>query len=152
MFKNQHLWRLRPMLLNEKTLCSKACRRTRSGMGRFLNVNQIRDKIINVGNVTYKFVIAFLCVEETKIDQSFPVPQFKIDGYQYQPFPRDRSSEDGGETVYIRECLTAKRLTKLETKTVAFTYRSPKLNKNEFFRKTSVSVSKIINKYENLTC
>ena len=134
------------MFLNDKTLCTKACRRTRPGRGCILNINYLRDKIINLREVNYKFLIDTLCVEETKIDGSFPDPQFQIDKYQYQPFGRDRSLEDGGEIVYIREFFAAKKLTKLETKTIVFSYRSPKQNKNDFFREISFSLNKIVNK------
>ena len=38
-----------------------------------------------------------LCIDETKLDASFPNAQFHIEGYQYPPFRRDRGENGGGE-------------------------------------------------------
>ena len=38
-----------------------------------------------------------LCIDETKLDTSFPDSQFKIDGYQFPLFRKDRDSKDGGK-------------------------------------------------------
>ena len=41
--------------------------------------------------------IDVLCVDETKLDSSFPDHQFKIEGYQFPPFRGDRNSKGGGK-------------------------------------------------------
>ena len=36
-----------------------------------------------------------LCVDETKLDSSFPNSQFRIDGYIFPPYRRDRDNNGG---------------------------------------------------------
>ena len=58
-----------------------------------------------------------LCLDETKLDASFPDTQFHIEGYQYPPFRRDRDKNGGGKIIFIREGLIAKRLYAYEDST-----------------------------------
>ena len=46
-----------------------------------------------------------ICIGETKLDTSFPDSQFKIDGYQFPLFRKDRDSKGGGKTVLCRKAL-----------------------------------------------
>ena len=48
-------------------------------------------------------------VSETKIDESFPTCQFKIDGFS-TPFRLDRNKEGGGIIVYVRSDIPCKIL------------------------------------------
>ena len=59
----------------------------------YLNVNSLRGKITNLRDITKKSPIDNLCVDETKLDESFPNPEFKTDAYQYPPLRRDRKSK-----------------------------------------------------------
>ena len=54
------------------------------------------------------------CVNETKLDSSYPDSQFHIDVYQFLPFRRDRDKYGGGKIVFLRERFIAKRLGNLE--------------------------------------
>ena len=45
----------------------------------------------------------------------FPGSQFKIDGYQFPPFRRDRDKHGGGKVVYIKEGLIVNRIKEFET-------------------------------------
>ena len=96
-----------------------------------------------------------MCIDETKLDDTFPDAQFKINNYQYPPFRRDRNSKGGGKNVYIRQGLISKRLSKFESKgieticieltiskkkwCILFAYRPPNLDKNRcrFLKKKS---------------
>ena len=42
--------------------------------------------IITLREVVEKAPIDILCIDETKLDDTFPDAQFKIDNYQYPPF------------------------------------------------------------------
>ena len=44
--------------------------------------------------------INILCVNETKLDSSFSDHQFKIEGYQFPPFRRDRNSKGGKISLF----------------------------------------------------
>ena len=111
-------------------------------------------------------LIDVLCVDETTLDSSFPNHQFKIEGYQFPPFRRDRNSKSGEKLVYLGEGFIAKRIPKFETDKaeiicieitivkkkwcILFTYRPPNLSKTEFFVEISVTLDKALNKYDNL--
>ena len=51
-------------------------------------------------------------ISETKIDESFPLSQFIIDGFSL-PYRRDRNAHGGGFLVYFRNDITSK-LSKIE--------------------------------------
>ena len=82
----------------------------------YLNINSLKNKIINLREVVDNVLIDILCIDETKLDDTFPDAQFKINNYQYPPFRRDRNSKGGGKIVYIRQGLISKRLSKFESK------------------------------------
>ena len=71
----------------------------------YLNIKSLRSKIISLREITQKIPIDILCVGETKLDESFPGLQIKI----------DRISKGGGKIVINFEGLIAKRLSDLET-------------------------------------
>ena len=54
-------------------------------------------------------VIDILVISETKLDDSFPLSQFCIDGYS-KPFRLDRNTHGGGVIAFIREDIPCKRL------------------------------------------
>ena len=51
-----------------------------------------------------------LCIDETKLDKSFPDAQFHIEGYQYLAFRKDRNKNGGGKILYVKEELICKRI------------------------------------------
>ena len=131
-----------------------------------MNVNFLSAKIESLREILLKAPIEILCVDETKLDSSFPEAQFKIENYQYPPFRRDRNSKGGGKIVFVRKGIISKQLSEFETKTaeticieltisnkkwcILFCYRPPKFNKNAFFEEIATSLNKISNKYENI--
>ena len=133
----------------------------------YLNINHIGNKIINLRDICFKAPIDILCIDETKLDCSYPDSQFHIDGYQFPPFRKDRNKNGGGKIVYTREGIIVKRLKELEGKTseiicleltiskkkwcVTFAYRPPQTNnKKLFFSELNISLNLITNKYENI--
>ena len=44
-----------------------------------------------------------LCIDETKLDTSFPDSQFKIEGYQFPLFRKDGDSKGYGKIVSVLE-------------------------------------------------
>ena len=105
-----------------------------------------------------------MCIDETKLDETFPDAQFMIENYQFPPLKRDRNKKGIGKMVFIMKELLAKRLEDFETKSteticielliskrkwcIIFTYRPPKYN--VFFQELSKTVSQAINKYHIL--
>ena len=58
--------------------------------------------------------IDVICIDETKLDFSYPDSQYHVDGYQFLPFYRDQNKHVGGKIVYIRKKLIAKRFVDTE--------------------------------------
>ena len=67
----------------------------------YLNINSLRYKIIGLSNIVAKFPIEILCIDETKLDDSFQDSQFLIKNYQFLSFRRDRNSKGRGKTVCV---------------------------------------------------
>ena len=65
-----------------------------------LNINSIRNKF-----EALKYIVCgnldILIVTESKLDSSFPVNQFSMDGY-YPPFRADSTGNGGGVIIYVR--------------------------------------------------
>ena len=87
------------------------------------NVNHLIVATLNINSIRYKFdqlkfliqdKIDILVLQETKIDHTFPLNQFIIEGYS-PPFRRDRTCMGGGIMVYVRENVSAKILNISET-------------------------------------
>ena len=82
------------------------------------NLNRIIIGHININSLRNKFEllqsmisgnIDILVVTETKLDESFPPPQFKIQGYKL-PFRMDRNQNGGGVIIYVREDIPCRQL------------------------------------------
>ena len=57
--------------------------------------------------------VDILLISETKLDPSFQIAQFCIDGYT-PPYRLDRNGNGGGIILYVREDIPSKVLTKME--------------------------------------
>ena len=115
----------------------------------YININSLKEKAIPLREALSNAPIDVLCVDETKLDSSFQDHQFKIEGYQFPPFRRDRNSKGAGKLVYLREGFIVKRIPKFETEkakticieiTIAkkkwcnlFAYRPPNFSKTDSF-------------------
>ena len=54
-----------------------------------------------------------LLISETKLDSSFPLNQFHIDGFT-TPYRLDRNQNGGGIMLYIRDDIPSKSLTDIK--------------------------------------
>ena len=66
-----------------------------------LNINSLKNK--------FEFLVEFirgkvdiLMISETTVDESFPLGQFKVYGFN-APFRLDRNSNGGGIMLFVRE-------------------------------------------------
>lgn len=75
------------------------------------NINILQNKNINVREIITKAPLDVLCVEETKLEDSFLNSQF------ISKISNDRSSTGVGKLVYVRQGITLKRREKFENKT-----------------------------------
>ena len=56
--------------------------------------------------------IDIVCISETKLDNSFPIPQFEVEGYS-TPFRKDINFSSGGMLVYVNKDIPSKLLKNL---------------------------------------
>ena len=75
------------------------------------NINRLVLAHLNINSLSAKFDqlklligknIDILVLTETKIDNSFPSAQFRIEGFS-MPFRLDRNRFGGGVLIYVRE-------------------------------------------------
>ena len=62
----------------------------------YLNTNSLGEKINHLREIWKESPIDILCVDETKIDSSYPDAQVQINDYQFLPFKRDKNKYGGG--------------------------------------------------------
>ena len=72
-----------------------------------LNVNSVHNKFVSIQELIKRTFDIFL-ISETKIDDSFPNAQFKIEGYK--SFRKDRDAFGGGLLFYVNEKLNCRSL------------------------------------------
>ena len=73
-----------------------------------ININSLRNKFdYLIGQITGN--IDILMISPTKLDNSFPIGQFLINGYS-EPFRIDRNSQVGGIMLYVRGDILSKLL------------------------------------------
>ena len=70
----------------------------------YFNINSIRNKFGSVRAAVVNFVDIFIAAE-TKINESFPIAQFEIDGF-HKTLRLDVTDKSGGLLVYIRSYFT----------------------------------------------
>ena len=133
----------------------------------YLNINFLQNKIDPLREILHKTPLEIVCIDETKLDDSFPDQQFKIEGYQFPPFRRDRNNDGGGKIFFVKDGLLVNRLTEFETNIseticleltiskkkwfIMFVYRPPdEGNKKVFFEELTNSLNKATNKYDNI--
>ena len=115
-------------ILSEKQKFSSACDLSHEkclhklNAARPQNSNRILIAHLNSNSLTNKFEILnetitskvdILLISETKLDSSFPLNQFHINGFT-TPYRLDRNQNVGGIMLYIREEIPSKSLTEIK--------------------------------------
>ena len=128
-----------------------------------LNINSLGGKF----NEVQEWIEAFdiLCIQETKIDRSFPDSQFAIAGYNM--YRRDRKKGGGGIMVYVRKSLPSYRLKIKTNETEAILvdfqagkqhisllcgYKLPSVNNNIFVDEMYTLLDAAISNRPNIIC
>ena len=73
-----------------------------------ININSIRNKINLLADII-RGRVDILLVSETKLDNTFPKPQFFLQGYS-EPIRIDRTANGGGLLLYLRDDIPVKPL------------------------------------------
>ena len=129
-----------------------------------LNINSIRNKFDSVQELIQISKMNLLLISETKLDESFPSAQFKINGYRM--FRRDRSLYGCGLCFYIDENLACKvvnhkSLNNYETICLEINtrkrkwliiglYKPPNVKENVFLENMSTALQDFSKTYENI--
>ena len=74
----------------------------------YINVNSIRNKHADLFTIV-NLNVDILTMPETKLDSSFPVVQFTVDGYS-EPYRKDRYANGGGSLVYVKEDIPSREI------------------------------------------
>ena len=80
----------------------------------YLNINSLRNKIIDVREMIGRLQLDYFVMSETKLDSSFPSAQFHIGDYEIRN-RRDTDKSGGGLTEFVKKGIITKRLKDLET-------------------------------------
>ena len=73
-----------------------------------LNINSIRNKFDALCRI-FKQKFDILLVSKTKIDDTFPLAQFCVEGYS-TPYRLDRTRKGGGLLLYVRDDIPSKQI------------------------------------------
>ena len=80
-----------------------------------VNINSIRHKFLPLEEVLKKNVLDILIIQETKLDNSFPVAQFLVD--EFVMYRNDFRNDSGGLMMFVRGDLPQRRRNELEVNT-----------------------------------
>ena len=132
----------------------------------YLNINNLRNKIVDLRYVLAQTGIELLAVSETKLSENFPDAQFYVEGNNLPPYHKDRNSNGGGLMVFTKKDLITRRIKELEStkieiisleltvskrKWIIFSvYRPPKTNFQTFFSELNICLDKATRTYENI--
>ena len=130
-----------------------------------IGINSLREKIVSLREVSSKASFDILCVDETKLDASFPDHQFKYQGINSHQLEEIVILREGG-IVFVRKGFLVKQMKNFETENpeaiclelviakkkwcILFAYRPPDTNKTMFFNEIYVTLNKILGKYDNI--
>ena len=87
---------------------------------RTQNFNNVIIGNLNINSLDFNFnelrllvtgIFDISIITETKLDDTFPLSQFHIDGFS-TPYSLDRNKNGGGTIIYIREEIPSKIVTK----------------------------------------
>ena len=75
----------------------------------YLNINSLRNKIIDVRELIGRLQLDYFVISETKLDSSFPSAQFHIGDYEIGN-RRDRNKSGGGLIEFVKKGIITKNL------------------------------------------
>ena len=80
----------------------------------YLNINHLRNKIIGIRCILNEIGLEYISISETKLDEAFSDSQFKIDGFHFPPFRKDRNGQGGVLMIFVKNNIIVSRLTEYE--------------------------------------
>ena len=84
----------------------------------YLNINSLRNKIVDARELFGKLQLDYFVLSETKLDDSFPSAQFYIENFEIRN-RRDRDKNGGGLIEFVRKgFITKKKSRNMKQKSV----------------------------------
>ena len=80
----------------------------------FLNINSLKNKVIDLEEILKDLPLDYIVISETKLDESFPNSQCKLNGYEVRA-RRDRHKHGDGLIEFVRQGFICERLKKYES-------------------------------------
>ena len=131
-----------------------------------LNINSLRNKMIDLREIMNETLPDILIITETKLDHTFTTAQFAVNDY-FPPIRKDRNKHGGGILIFIRKGIHFKEKHELEPlehyeglsielfvsrkRWIIFAiYRPPSSPTQLFLNELSIRLSKAINRYDNI--
>ena len=74
----------------------------------YLNINSLRNKIVDAREVFGKLQLDYFVLSETKLDDSFPSAQFYIENFEIRN-RRDRDKNGGGLIEFVKKGFISKK-------------------------------------------
>ncbi len=132
----------------------------------YLNINSLRNKIIDLKEILRKALPDILVLAETKLSADFPTQNFIEQNYQF-PIRKDRNEHGGGLMQFNRKGVICNRIQTLERenlemisteltvnkkKWIIFSIYRPPVSSNlkSFFQELSLCMNKALEKYDNV--
>ena len=132
---------------------------------RYLNINFLRNKIIDVREMIGRLQLNYFVISETKLDSSFPSAHFHIGDYETRN-RRDRNKSGGGLIELVKKGIITKRHKDLETNLSETICTETTISKKRWFcmsvyrllsysnidtfsAELTISLSKAVNKFDN---
>ena len=81
----------------------------------YLNINSLRNKIVDLREIILELSLDYLVLSETKIGESFPTAQFYIKGYEVRA-RRNKDKHGDGVIEFVKDGFISERLKEYETK------------------------------------
>ena len=78
-----------------------------------LNFNSLKNKINDLRILIQNIALDYFVLSETKLDKSFPTPQFRIPVYEIRA-RKDRNKYAVGLSMYVKKSVIRKRIQKFE--------------------------------------
>ena len=85
-------------------LCKLRLKYPRNPLAGYLNINSLRNKIIDIQRLIGRLQLDYFVISETKLDSSFPSAQFHIVDYEIRN-RRDRNKSGLGLTEFVKKGL-----------------------------------------------
>ena len=79
----------------------------------YFNLNSLRNKITDLRIFLQHIPLDYLVLSETKLDNSFPIAQFRIPRHEIRA-RRDQNKYGSGLLEYVKKGVTCERIQKFE--------------------------------------